>query len=59
MSQETTVRDLEEEQVRVKELLSRQEEQQEVLLSQRLSAAEEHREQVLQLEQVPTLTPDP
>jgi peptidoglycan hydrolase CwlO-like protein len=52
MSHETTIRDLDQEQGRLKEAMSRLEGEREALLNQSQAADDAHRQQVLKLEQV-------
>lgn len=56
MAHEATIRNLDQEQSRLKEKISRLEEEREALLNQSQAANEQHRQQVLKLEQV-LLTP--
>lgn len=53
MSHEATIRNLDQEQSRLKEKISRLEEEREALLNQSQAANEQHKQQVLKLEQVP------
>jgi len=57
MSHETTIRDLDQEQSRLKDHISRLEGEREGLLTQSHGTGEQHRQQVLKLEQVPNLNP--
>lgn len=52
MAHEATIRNLDQEQSRIKEKISRLEDERELLLSQSQSASEQHKQQVLKLEQV-------
>lgn len=52
MSHEATIRNLDQEQSRLKEKISRLEEEREALLNQSQAANEQHKQQVLKLEQV-------
>lgn len=52
MAHEATIRNLDQEQSRLKEKISRLEEEREVLLSQSQTANDQHKQQVLKLEQV-------
>lgn len=52
MSHEATIRNLDQEQNRLKEKISRLEEEREALLNQSQAANEQHKQQVLKLEQV-------
>lgn len=52
MSHEATIRNLDQEQSRLKEKISRLEEEREALLNQSQAANEQHRQQVHKLEQV-------
>lgn len=58
MSHEATIRNLDQEQSRLKEKISRLEEEREAVLNQSQASNEQHKQQVLKLEQV-LLTPDP
>lgn len=53
MSHEATIRNLDQEQSRLKEKISRLEEEREALLNQSQAANEQHKQQVIKLEQVP------
>lgn len=57
MSHEATIRNLDQEQSRLKEKISRLEEEREALLNQSQAANEQHKQQVLKLEQVPPKNP--
>lgn len=52
MSHEATIRNLDQEQSRLKDKISRLEEEREALLNQSQAANEQHKQQVLKLEQV-------
>lgn len=52
MSHEATIRNLDQEQNRLKEKIGRLEEEREALLNQSQAANEQHKQQVLKLEQV-------
>lgn len=52
MSHEATIRNLDQEQSRLKEKINRLEEEREALLNQSQAVNEQHRQQVLKLEQV-------
>lgn len=52
MAHEATIRNLDQEQSRLKEKISRLEEEREALLNQSQAASEQHRQHVLKLEQV-------
>lgn len=53
MSHEATIRNLDQEQSRLKEKISRLEDEREALLNQSQAANEQHKQQVIKLEQVP------
>lgn len=53
MSHEATIRNLDQEQSRLKDKLGRLEEEREALLNQSQASNDQHRQQVLKLEQVP------
>lgn len=57
MSHEATIRNLDQEQSRLKEKISRLEEEREALLNQSQAANEQHKQQVIKLEQVQPSTP--
>lgn len=57
MSHEATIRNLDQEQSRLKEKISRLEEEREALLNQSQAANEQHKQQVIKLEQVPNPPP--
>lgn len=57
MSHEATIRNLDQEQNRLKEKISRLEEEREALLNQSQAATEQHKQQVIKLEQVLFLKP--
>ena len=56
MAHEATIRNLDQEQSRLKEKISRLEEEREALLNQSQAANDQHKQQVLKLEQVLSVT---
>lgn len=52
MAHEATIRNLDQEQSRLREKINRQEEEREALLNQNHAANEQHKQQVIKLEQV-------
>uniref|UniRef100_A0A672IU01 Zgc:85722 n=1 Tax=Salarias fasciatus TaxID=181472 RepID=A0A672IU01_SALFA len=59
MAHEATIRNLDQEQSRLKEKINRLEEERQALLNQSQAASDQHKQQVLKLEQVPIEPPPP